>query len=112
MRIYTDSNDLRVNAISSLSDGTNVEGHEYQVIAGAKQAAISFQNGPVPTNGVNGLTNEALLAILIHRTKFLDGKFPCNENKTAIQHMELALHSFEERTAGRVKRGVEGQLKE
>lgn len=109
MRIHTDHNGVAVNAIFTFADGTNVEGHVYQVITGAKDQQIEFQRGGVATNGVNGLTNEALLAILIHRTKFLDGKFPCDENRRAIEHMEQALVNLEVRTARRMVRGVEGQ---
>lgn len=112
MRIHTDHNGVAVNAFSSLADGTNVEGHEYQVIAGAKSTYISFQRGGICVFGsgqVNGLTNEALLAILIHRTKFLDNKFGCDENKRAIGHMEEALVNLEVRSARRIVRGVEGK---
>lgn len=109
MRIHTDHNGVYVNAIPMLSDGTVVEGHEYQVTTWAKTTNISFQRGGVAANGVNGLTNEALLAILIHRTKYLDSTFPCEENKRAIQHMEEALVNLEVRTARRMTRGVEGQ---
>lgn len=109
MRIHTDHNGVAVNAISSLADGTDVEGHLYQVLSGPKTQSIEFQMGGVAVNGVNGLTNEALLAILIHRTKFLDGKFPCDENRRAIEHMEQALVNLEVRTARRITRGVEGR---
>ena len=83
-------------------------GHFYDVIAGEYVTPIHFQNGPVKENGVNGATSEALLAILIHRTKVLDGNFPCDENKRAISYMENALALFEQRTKGRQARGVEG----
>lgn len=109
MRIHTDHNGVAVNAIISLEDGTKVEGHEYQVLSGVSTTRILFQRGAVKENGVNGLTNEALLAILIHRTKFLDDIFPCQENKRAIQHMEDALTNLEVRTARRMVRGVEGK---
>lgn len=109
MRIHTDNNGVAVNAISALADGTNVEGHQYQVIAGVETLEVNFQNGAVQENGVNGITNEALLAILIHRTKHLNGKFPCNENDHAINCMEHALAHLEARTHRRMNRGVEGQ---
>jgi hypothetical protein len=86
-------------------------GHYYDVIAGETVLPIHFQNGPVKENGVNGATSEALLAILIHRTKVLDGNFPCDENKRAITYMENALALFEQRTKDRLSRGVEGQNK-
>lgn len=109
MRIHTDHNGVAVNAISKLADGTVVEGHHYQVQAGTYNVDLEFQNGPVQEHGVNGLTNEALLATLIHRTKYLDNKFGCDENKRAIQHMEEALVNLEARTARRIARGVEGK---
>lgn len=109
MRIHTDHNGVAVNAISTLSDGTKVEGHYYQVLAREKTLTVDFQRGGVADNGVNGVTNEALLAILIHRTKFLDSKFGCDENKRAIQHMEEALCNLEVRSARRIVRGVEGK---
>lgn len=92
-----------------MHDGTEVEGHLYNVLAGEGSQDISFQMGPVPENGVNGVTNEALLAILIHRTKFLNDKFPCRENALAITKMEEALTWFEKRTADRMERNVEGK---
>ena len=109
MRIHTDHNGVAVNAISKLADGTDVEGHQYQVLAGPTILTVDFQRGGVATNGVNGVTNEALLAILIHRTEFLDSKFGCDENKWAIGWMKKALMSLEARTARRITRGVEGK---
>jgi len=108
MRIHTDHNGVAVNAISS-AGSVDVEGHQYQILAGLGGVDLNFQNGPVQDNGVNGITNEALLAVLIHRTKYLDDKFGCDENKRAIQHMEDALVNLEARTARRIARGVEGQ---
>lgn len=108
MRIHEDSNGVRVNAISS-KGGANVEGHVYQILAGTENADINFQLGPVQESGVNGVTNESLLAILIHRTTHIDRQFPCLENRSAISHMQDALNALEARTARRVQRGVEGQ---
>lgn len=109
MRIHTDHNGVAVNAISRLADGTNVEGHVYQVLAGSKALQVEFQRGPVGQNGVNGVTNEALLAILIDRTNYLNSQFACRENALAITKMQEALMWLEHRTRGRIARGVEGQ---
>jgi len=117
--IYKDHNGVEVEAIQTLGGGVSVggertpeidvNGHYYSVLTGKDYQTIKFQLGPVPANGVNGLTNEALLAVLIHRTKVLDAKFGCDENKRAIQHMEEALVNLEVRTARRMVRGVEGK---
>jgi hypothetical protein len=109
MRIHTDHNGVAVNAISRLADGAEVEGHQYQVLAGSATSEINFQLGPVGEHGVNGLTNEALLSILIHRTGFLNHKFPCRENSIAITNMEQALMWLEKRTSDRLDRNVEGK---
>lgn len=45
MRIFTDQNGVAVNAISQLHDGTNVEGHVYQILAGSKNSNVEFQLG-------------------------------------------------------------------
>lgn len=109
MRIHTDNNNVRVNAISSLPDGTDVEGHDYQILVGDNQVDLNFQFGPVKENGVNGITNEALLAIIIHRLNSLNTKFPCQENSNAMGKMEEALFWLESRTRNRIKREVEGK---
>jgi hypothetical protein len=106
--IYTDPNGVTVDAVKVDYHGNECNGHRYDFTAGSRSGSIVFQHGPVKEAGVNGLTNEALLEILIHRTEYLDSQFPCNENKIAIERMVDALNAFESRTASRIKRGVEG----
>ena len=112
MRIYADHNGLMVNAFSGPDEraaGRDMTGHVYKVMHGQSGTSISFQQGPIPAHGLNGVTNEALLAILIHRTEHLDSQFPCDENKRAIADMKNALVNLEVRTARRMARGVEGK---
>jgi len=72
-------------------------------------AKISFQNGPIPENGVNGVTQEDLLSIVIHRLRgFAAGPFATRENACALRKTEEALHWLEARTYDREQRGVEG----
>jgi hypothetical protein len=110
MRIHeSDGGAVYVNAISKLSDGTDVEGHNYDLNASATWQTLRFQRGTVPEAGHNGTTNEAVLSVLIHRLKFLNGKFPCRENALAITKLEEAKLWLDERTRNRVARGVEGK---
>lgn len=70
---------------------------------------ILFQNGPIKEAGVNGITQEALLAIVIDRLRsFQAGPFSCRENAIALTHCEEALMWLQRRTVERIKRGVEG----
>lgn len=70
---------------------------------------ILFQNGPIKEAGVNGITQEALLAIVIDRLRsFQAGPFSCRENAIALTKCEEALMWLQRRTVARIKRGVEG----
>lgn len=72
---------------------------------------VTFQNGPIAEAGVNGTTNEALLAILIDRMQgFQSGQYKCRENAIALTHLEEALMWLQKRTRDRMARGVEGTL--
>lgn len=70
---------------------------------------IRFQNGPIAEAGVNGLTHEALLAILIDRMEgFQGGPYASDDNEEALQAMRTAQTALQRRTKARMARGVEG----
>jgi len=71
---------------------------------------IRFQNGPIKEVGVNGTSNEALLAIVEHRLLgFQSGDFACRENAIALTKLQEALMWLQKRTRDRLQRGVEGK---
>lgn len=75
-----------------------------------RYACISFQKGAIKENGINGCTNEDLLAVVVDRLKcFQDGDFKCRENAVALTHIETALLWLNKRTLDRKRRGVEGR---
>lgn len=72
--------------------------------------SIDFQNGPISEVGVNGVTHEALLAIVADRLRsFQAGPFSCRENALALTKIEEAMHWLHSRTRARMARGVEGR---
>ena len=72
---------------------------------------ISFQNGPISEAGVNGVSNEALLAIVIDRLEgFQRGQYSCRENALALTKLQEAMHWLHHRTRERMARGVEGTM--
>lgn len=73
---------------------------------------LSFHNGPIKSPAeYNGLTNEALLAVVIDRMRgFQSGPFACRENALALTKLEEALMWLQKRTRDRMARGVEGTL--
>ncbi len=82
--------------------------HEY-LIESPVEVRINFQNGPVQEFGFNGISNEALLAIVEDRLiGFQAGEFACRENAIALTHLQDAMMWLQKRTRDRIARGVEG----
>jgi hypothetical protein len=80
---------------------------------GSELAAVElpFQRGAVGADGsnVNGISDEALIEVLIHRMKaFQAGKWAAETNAAALSHLQQALAALENRTAKRRSAGVEG----
>lgn len=72
---------------------------------------LVFQRGAVAEAGINGITNEALLAVVIDRLEsFQRGPFACLENEMALTGVRAALDALKTRTADRIARGVERTL--
>ena len=91
--------------------------HEYAIFVGDTpvsdtmliEARVRFQKGPIQEAGINGLSNEVLLATVIDRMYgFQSGEYKCRENAIALTHLEEAMMWLQKRTRDRVARGVEG----
>lgn len=98
--------------------GAGGASHVYDITCGditsgaSLLARIPFQNGPIGEAGVNGVTQEALLAIVADRLRsFQSGAFACRENAVALTHIETAMLWLHKRTLDRQQRGVEGTNK-
>lgn len=75
----------------------------------AVMCPIRFQNGPIAEAGVNGISNEALLAIVEDRLLgFQSGPYACRENAIALTKIQEAMMWLQKRTRDRMARGVEG----
>jgi hypothetical protein len=73
---------------------------------------VDFQDGLPGEVGTNGLTNEALIAILLDRlARFNEGPHRCRQNSLAITKLEEAGHWLRDRTQERLFRRVEGTMK-
>lgn len=82
---------------------------EYDVPTGREVIRLHFQEGPIGEVGVNGITNEALIAIHMDRLEgFQSGPFRCYENQDALQSLRRVLDALQDRTRSRQRRGVEG----
>ena len=85
--------------------------HHYVVEAGdfPNMLHVKFQNGPIGEVGVNGVTHEALLAILADRLRgFQSGPYKSEDNATALAHINAAQAALQKRTRERMARNVEG----
>lgn len=73
---------------------------------------INFQNGPIKEAGINGVTHENLVAILIDRFEgFQTGPYACAENAEVLELFQRAQTAMKRRTEARLARGVEGTHK-
>lgn len=94
----------------------NKANHKYDVIASSCESGqesllgqVQFQDGPIKEAGVNGVMNEDLLAMVIHRLQaFQESPYKCRENAIALTKLEEALLWLNKRTLDRERRGVEG----
>jgi hypothetical protein len=114
--------DHRVNGLNEAiiievldNPGDGGANHEYRISLKTTPNAVQevcevhFQNGPVLESTYNGISNEALVAIVIDRMRgFQSGKFSCRENAVALTKLEEAMMWFQKRTRDRLARGVEG----
>lgn len=74
-----------------------------------KSLLIKFQDGN-PHEEINGITNEALLAVVEDRLLgFQRGPFSCRENALALTKLQEAMMWLQKRTREREERGVEGK---
>jgi hypothetical protein len=72
-------------------------------------AHVHFQDGPIKEHGINGITNEILLGMVIDRLEgFQSGPYACEENAHALASTKDALGMLQYRTKRRIERGVEG----
>jgi hypothetical protein len=70
---------------------------------------LPFQNGPINEVGVNGVTQETLLTILIDRLEgFQSGPYKSDHNERALAHLRGAQDALLTRTRERMVRQVEG----
>jgi hypothetical protein len=90
-------------------NGHDNPGRDVAPVPGGESLSILFQNGPIGEVGVNGVTHEALLAVLLDRMRsFQRGPYACRENAIALTKLEEAQMWLLQRTRGRMSRGVEG----
>ena len=108
---------LAINVLDQPGQGNAC--HEYQIIRDTHNNGceydqielcnIKFQNGPLIEAGVNGISGEALLAIVEDRLiGFQSGQFACRENAVALTKIQEAMMWLSKRTRDRMARGVEG----
>ena len=105
---------LRIEVLDEPGPGNAC--HTYRIVANNGEpiaqpiyCEVQFQKGPIQENGVNGISNEALLAIVEHRLLgFQSGPFACQENAIALNYVQAAMMSLQKRTRDRMARGVEG----
>lgn len=87
----------------------SMDGSAARVVDAAGFINIKFQCGPLRMVGVNGVSIEDVMDVLIARLRgFQNGPFRCRENALALTHLEESRMWLTERTRIRQGKGVEG----
>jgi hypothetical protein len=117
-------NRLCVEAFTTDYSGTDGANHAYRIEVYNRYAPegsaqdlgmvascdLQFQNGGLKEVGANGITDQALLAVVLDRMRgFNDGPYRCRENSIIITKLEEALMWMEKRANDRARRNVEGE---
>ncbi len=108
--IVNPAND-RITITAVDEPGAGGASHHYAVDIDGGEIGLDlhFQNGAIAEAGVNGVTQEVLLAVVIDRLRsFQKGPYACRENALALTKLEEAQHWLHHRTLARMRRGVEG----
>lgn len=85
--------------------------HEYHLKYGGSRIPLIFQNGAINEVGVNGITHEALLAVLADRLEgFQAGPYACEENADALRAINVAQEILQSRTRRRMAANIEGTM--
>jgi hypothetical protein len=105
------------NAVKITADDRDESGGSHFYTATVSEGGLEkwscplppFQKGPLKETGLNGISDEVLLAIVIDRLEgFQTGPFKSRHNALAITNLEQGLMWLQKRTADRQNRGVEG----
>ena len=93
--------------------GNGGANYEYRIeVPGRISNHLKFQDGLIVEAGVNGITQEVLIAICIDRLRsFQAGGYACRENALALTKLEEAQMWLHKRTLDCMARGVEGTHK-
>jgi len=106
---------LRIEVLDEPGSGNAC--HKYHITdqsvggdsGGAVHCHVQFQDGPIKEADINGISNEALLAIVVDRLEgFQSGEFACETNADALNLVAGAMTVLHIRTKERMDRGVEG----
>jgi hypothetical protein len=93
-------------AMDTLTDGAN---SAYKAVWNDTEMIIPFQNGPIVSDTVHGLTDEVLLTIVADRLEgFQRGPYICAENSIALFYVQSALNALKARIIQRATRGRDG----
>lgn len=107
----TDAANSKINLFATDEAGPGGASHQYFAEGPGVAQMLHFQKGALQESGLNGITNEVLLAIVMDRMEaWQHGPYANDYNHRALSHLQCAILEMQARSAERAARGVEGTM--
>lgn len=107
----TDAANKQINLFATDEAGAGGASHQYFAEGKGVAQMLHFQKGAIQESGLNGITNEVLLAIVMDRMEaWQNGPYANDFNRRALGHLQAAMNEMKARSAERAARGVEGTM--
>ena len=80
---------VKVTTITGLTE-PHVSHDRYKITTPDDVVVMEFHSGPLDEGNAQGVLNESLIDILLHRIECLDRSIPCDENKESLAALKSA----------------------
>lgn len=98
----TDAANSKINLFATDEAGPGGASHQYFAEGPGVAQMLHFQNGALQESGLNGITNEVLLAIVMDRMEaWQHGPYANDYNHRALSHLQCAILEMQARSAER-----------
>lgn len=101
-RLVSDVTGIRTTVITGLTE-PDISYDRYKIVSPDDITLLQFHTGALNNGKANGLVNETLIDVLIHRLKCQQASIPCDETAQAIDSLVATRTALEARATRRAQ---------